>query len=92
MPGGGQRRKPLPTRLVKNRIPPFSNFGRIEASRGNDSLPVWVRTLFFNHKDLKGDAKGAEGNPSEMLLFCRIKLILFAGFGPIGKKMVRQYG
>jgi len=51
-----------------------------------------VRILFFNHKDHKGDAKGAKGKASEVLLVYRIKLILFAGFGPIGKRVVPQTG
>jgi hypothetical protein len=62
----------------------FAGFGRIGANREKDGSPNRVRILFFNHKYLKGDAKGAEGKVSEMLLFCRIKLILLAGFGRIG--------
>jgi len=50
-----------------------------------------VRILFFNHKDLKGDAKGAKGKASEVLLFYRIKLILFAGFGRIGANLEKRW-
>jgi hypothetical protein len=37
--------------VVNNRIPPLSNFGRIEADRGNDNLPKrWWSIFIFNHK------------------------------------------
>jgi|GEM_PF-2049231 hypothetical protein len=60
-------------------------FGRIGADRANDGAPKrWWYKFIFNHKDDKGEAKGAKTKAAEMLLFCRIKLILFAGFGRIG--------
>jgi len=59
-------------------------FGRIGADRANDGAPKrWWYKFIFNHKDLKGDAKGAKGKASEMLLFCRCDGYKFLAFASI---------